>query len=325
MTLVSSLLADPVSTPNSLPHTVQDSTVSDSAALLARHDTIARALAANPTPVERERLKREIIELFKDADAALAQYASIKEAVKALVTQWKQVESGVAAPIAPTLPAATVATPRANTPVRPMITSRVDHLGASTFVEKGWTKLSVGDAVGAETALRRALDLAPGDNEAESLLGWALMLQQQYDTALLTFHNVLLRDPEHALARTNVGYICLRKQIYGEAIEHLSRAIRLDTDRKATLYAHLYLGMVYREREMYDDAEGFFRRALELGPNLLQAWYELGRARWFAGRPDDAKNAWRDGAAANKFNPWGKRCAEMLAFVEQGGSPPRAD
>jgi tetratricopeptide (TPR) repeat protein len=140
---------------------------------------------------------------------------------------------------------------------------------------------------------------------------------------LLTFHNVLMRDPQNTLARTNVGFICLRKKIYGEAIEHLSRAIRLDTDRKATLYAHLYLGMVYREREMYDDAEPFFLRALELGPNLIQAWYELGRTRWFAGRRTEALDAWRQGAEANKFNPWGKRCAETVEQAAQGHAPPR--
>ena len=60
-----------------------------------------------------------------------------------------------------------------------------------------------------------------------------------------------------ALARINVGYICLKKGIFGEAIEHLSKAIRLDNDRKATLYAHYYLGLVYQEREMYDDAQTF--------------------------------------------------------------------
>lgn len=293
----------------------------------ARHADIQAALASNPSATEREQLKRDIIALFKEVDAEVTLLTALKESVKQLASQWKSVDTGqpMAAPSTLTANAASASAPKATPAARPAISMRVDHLGASTFVEKGWTKLSVGDASGAEVALRRALELAPGDNEAESLLGWALMLQQQYDTALLTFHNVLLRDPEHALARTNVGYICLRKQIYGEAIEHLSHAIRLDTDRKATLYAHLYLGMVYREREMFDDAEAFFRRALELGPNLLQAWYELGRARWFAKRPDDAKSAWREGAAANKFNPWGKRCAEMLAFVEAGGAPPRGD
>ena len=278
----------------------------DIAALRTRYEHIAAALAAHPAAEQRVTLKSEIIALFRDADAAAASMAAFKTAVKGLAESWKQQEG------------------RGGTSARPSVSVRVDHLGASTFVEKGWSKLSLGDAPGAEVALRRALELAPGDNEAESLLGWAQMLQEQYDSALLTFHNVLMRDPQNTLARTNVGYICMRKKIYGEAIEHLSRAIRLDTDRKATLYAHLYLGMVYHEREMYDDAEPFFRRALELGPNLLQAWYELGRTRWFAGRRDAALDAWRQGASANKFNPWGKRCAETVVLVEQGGAPAKA-
>jgi tetratricopeptide (TPR) repeat protein len=149
------------------------------------------------------------------------------------------------------------------------------------------------------------------------------MLQEKYDEALLNFQRVLLRQPTNALARMNVGYICLKKRIFGEAIEHLTRAIRLDNDRKATLYAHHYLGLVYLEREMYDDAQGFFRQALGLGPNMIEAYYELGRALWFAGDHDAARQTWRDGFAANKFNPWGKRCAELLKTVEAGGEPPR--
>lgn len=273
--------------------------------LQARHDAIARALVSQADGEQRARLKADIVALFRDAQAAAAAMLAFKESVKGLAESWKRQER----------------TP--SPPVRAAFTARVDHLGASTFVEKGWSKLSLGDGAGAEQALRRALELAPNDNEAEALLGWAQMLQGQYDSALLTFHGVLTRDPEHPLARTNVGYVCLRKKIYGEAIEHLSRAIRQDSDRKATLYAHLYLGMVYREREMYDDAEPFFARALELGPNLIQAWYELGRTRWFAGRRAEALDAWRQGAAANKFNPWGKRCAEIMAQAEQGHAPPR--
>jgi len=308
----------PLLSPHPSPHAVTadaNSRSFDGAAMQARRDAIAAALAAPATAEERAQLKQDIIALYREADSAAAHYAAFKESIKQLVTDWKSAEAGmpvVARPPAETAKAA-----------GPVSSSRIDHLGASTFIEKGWSKLSLGDAEGAEVALRRALELAPGDNESETLLGWAQMLQQQYDSALLTFHNVLMRDPQHALARTNVGFICMRKRIYGEAIEHLSRAIRLDTDRKATLYAHLYLGMVYSEREMYDDAESFFRRALELGPNLLQAWYELGRARWFAHRPEEARAAWREGAEANKFNPWGKRCAEMLVFVDQGGIPAR--
>jgi tetratricopeptide (TPR) repeat protein len=167
-------------------------------------------------------------------------------------------------------------------------------------------------------------ELSPNDPQSESLLGWAQMLQEKYDDALLNFQKVLMRQPANALARINVGYICLKKRIFGEAIEHLSKAIRLDNDRKATLYAHFYLGLVYLEREMYEDAQTFFAKTLALGPNLIEAYYELGRAQWFNGERDAAVKTWRDGFAANKFNPWGKRCAETLQLVEQGGEPPRS-
>ena len=67
------------------------------------------------------------------------------------------------------------------------------------------------------------------------LWGTHAEFNEQYDEALGTFSKVLMREPANALARINVGYICLKKGIFGEAIEHLSRAIRLDNDRKATL------------------------------------------------------------------------------------------
>jgi tetratricopeptide (TPR) repeat protein len=141
---------------------------------------------------------------------------------------------------------------------------RSDHLGASTYVDKGWTLLSAGDFVGAEKELLRACELAPDDPHTESLLGWAMMLAEKYDDALMWLQKALMADPRNSLARVNVGFVCLRKGIYGEAIEHLVRAIGENTDRKATLYANFYLGLVYFEREMYQDAQGFFRKTLEL-------------------------------------------------------------
>ena len=55
----------------------------------------------------------------------------------------------------------------------------------------------------------------------------------------------------------------------------------------------------------------------------MEAYYELGRAHWFAGDQDKAKSTWGDGFKANKFNPWGKKCQEMLELVAKGEEPPR--
>ncbi|MHB1298942.1 MAG: tetratricopeptide repeat protein [Gemmatimonadaceae bacterium] len=276
----------------------------------AQYAAIERRLDAGLGGPERAAVKGEIVTLFKSVEADIAELAALKEEIRTLVDKWKATPTSEGS-AAPEFAAE-----------RPVV--HADHIGASTFIEKGWSRLSLGDHEGAEQALERAIELSPGDPQAQALLGWAQMLQAKYDDALMSFQKVLMKEPANSLARINVGYICLKKKIFGEAIEHLSKAIRLDNDRKAVLYAHFYLGLVYLEREMYEDAQTFFHKTIALGPNLIEAYYELGRAHWFNEERDAARQVWQQGFATNKFNPWGKRCAEMLKLVESGGEPPRA-
>ena len=268
-----------------------------------RVGALAARLDAPDAAEQRDVLRGELIALGKGLEQDIAELSLLKDEAKTLVEKWKSLK---------------MSTAPAFSAERPVV---ADHIGASTFIEKGWSRISLGDYAGAEDSLTKALQLAPNDPQAESLLGWSQMLQEKYDDALMQFQKVLMREPGNALARINVGYICLKKGIFGEAIEHLSKAIRLDNDRKATLYAHFYLGLVYLERDMFEDAQTFFQKSLVLGPNLIEAYYELGRAFWFNGQKPEAMQTWRDGYAANKFNPWGKRCAEVLQTVEQGGQP----
>ncbi|MCC7053097.1 MAG: tetratricopeptide repeat protein [Gemmatimonadaceae bacterium] len=199
----------------------------------------------------------------------------------------------------------------------------IDELNASTFVERGWSRIATGDYPAAEESLEKALALNPGDAQAETLLGWAQMSQGRFDAALALFDHVLDRIPDHALATINVAFVHLRRRQFDQAIALLTRAIALDTDRKATLYAHFYLGLVYFEQQQYAEAIGALLRAIELGPNLIEARFELGRVYWFAERTDDAIATWRKAADVNKFNPWSARCREMLVTIADGGAPSR--
>lgn len=280
-------------------------------ALRTEYDAINTRLSAKPTGDQREDVKKEIIGLFKKVDQAITDLSDLKEDIRVLVDSYKQLAHNESGDQAPQFTGAV-----------PVV--HKDHLGASTFIEKGWSLISLGDHQGAIQALKKALELSPGDVNAESQLGWAQMLNGDYDDALATFQQVLIKEPANSLARINVGYICLKKRIFGEAIEHLSKAIRLDNDKKATLYAHYYLGLVYFEREMFEDAQTFFEKTLGLGPNLIEAYYQLGRAQWFAGDEDEAVQTWQKGFKANKFNPWGKRCQEAVELVQQGQEPPRS-
>jgi tetratricopeptide (TPR) repeat protein len=291
---------------------------------------VEQRLGAAASPADRDAVKAEIIALFKAVEREIIDLGALKDDIKKLVERWKGLNGATPASASTTIPPAAPPAGATDMPSqapqfnveKPVL--HADHIGASTFVEKGWSRLSLGDYAGAEESLHKALTLSPNDPQTEALLGWAQMLQEKHDDALLNFQKVLMREPANALARINVGYICLKKRIFGEAIEHLSKAIRLGNDRKAVLYAHFYLGLVYLEREMYEDAQNFFQKTLALGPNLIEAYYELGRAYWFNGQRTEATKAWRDGFTANKFNPWGKRCAEVLKAVDEGGAPPKS-
>lgn len=259
---------------------------------------------------ENAELKASLMEVYRSVDGSLAQLGKLKEDVRDLVERWKAKRNAGPA-MAPQF-----------TGSRPVV--HEDHIGASTFLERGWSRISLGDYEGAEQSLQRALELAPNSTEGQSLLGWAQMLQDKLDAALMNFQYVLGREPANALARINVGYICLKKGIFGEAIEHLSKALRQEDDARARLYANFYLGLVYTEREMYDDAQVFFERSIALGPNLVEAYFELGHAFWLAGDRSRAIDTWNRGAAVNRFNPWSAKCAAVVASAERGDKPHRA-
>jgi tetratricopeptide (TPR) repeat protein len=198
---------------------------------------------------------------------------------------------------------------------------REDHLGASTFVEKAWNLIAQGDFTGAAKALATALLLAPSDRRARSLMGWALMRQGKLDEALATLDQVLSEDPMNGLARASLGYVCMRKGLHREAQEHLARATRQARDPKAALYGWFYLGMLHTDLRNVVEAEQCFRRTISLAPNFVEAYYELGRALFIVGEATDAEKAWRAGISVNRFNIWGRRCAEAVRHAQAGHAP----
>ena len=271
------------------------------------YTSLDKRLSGPDATANLDALKVEIGTLYRAIDRDIDALSALRDETRKMIERWKTLR-GEQPSLAPAFAAE-----------RPTV--HEDHIGASTFIEKGWSKLSLGDHEGAEVALRKAIDLSPNDTQAQALLGWALMHQEKYDEALRVFQAVLSKQPDNSLARINIGYISFKKKSFAEAIEHLSRAIRIDNDRKATLYAHFYLGLIYLERDMFEDAQTFFEKTITLGPNLIEAYYELGRAFWFNGQQQEATEAWKRGADMNKFNPWGKKCAEVLKVVAEGGEP----
>jgi tetratricopeptide (TPR) repeat protein len=211
-------------------------------------------------------------------------------------------------------------TPGAASAVRRVL--REDHLGASTFVEKGWNLLAIGNFPEAEKVLLHALALAPSDVRGRSLLGWAQMRQGKYDEAERILSELLAENVFHAMARVNLGYVCLRKGDTARAAELLEPSSRQTRDPKAALYATFYRGLLHSAEADFAEAERCFVEGIFIAPNFIEGYYELGRAQLAAGKLDAARATWKAGHAANRFNIWGKRCAEAVRLADHGEPPP---
>lgn len=193
--------------------------------------------------------------------------------------------------------------------VQSMTISKTDIL---TLIDKGWNLIAGGDYEQAREVLESALKKAPNNVRVMKLLGWAYMYGEKYDDALMLYQQVLSIEPNDALSRNNLGYICYKKKIFGEAIEHLSRVIKEGRDVSAKLYANYYMGLVYFERNMYSDAIHFFEDALAIGPNLYEAKYYMGLSYFGKGQGEKAKHIWKQMVEKNPHNRWSRLAQERM-------------
>ncbi len=150
------------------------------------------------------------------------------------------------------------------------------ELDIATLLDRAWNLIVMEEYDEAINILKTALDIDSRNLRSLGLIGLALMNKEMYDDAMLYFQQVLLLEPTNPFALNNLGFICYKKGIWGEAIEHLTKVTKQTKDRMAKLYANYYLGLVYYERGMISDAVNFFQEAIKLGPNLQEAHYYLG-------------------------------------------------
>jgi tetratricopeptide (TPR) repeat protein len=119
-------------------------------------------------------------------------------------------------------------------------------------------------------------------------------------------------DPKNEMAHANLGYINHKKGLYGEAIEKLTSIEKNAKNKQAVLYALFYLGLVYYEREMYEDSVDFLNKAITVGPNLYEAYYYLGKAYQKQGLNNLCEQVWERLIETNKYNVWAKKAEEEI-------------
>ncbi len=173
-----------------------------------------------------------------------------------------------------------------------------------TLIEKAKNDIVKGNYNDAMKNLHLAKKIEPENIKVYSLLGWVLLELEKYDEALAVYQKVLKLDPSNEIAMVHIGFVNYKLGIFGEAIEKLSRINKEGRNKEAVLYSLLYLGRIYFEREMFNDAIEILEEAISLGPNLFEAYYLLGKAYLEKGDRKKCDEIWEKAISKGIQDKW---------------------
>ena len=122
----------------------------------------------------------------------------------------------------------------------------------------------------------KALEIFPDYGEAHNNLGNLLMNQNEFAEAVTHFQNALAIAPENPIAENNLGTALARQGKVAEALPHFSEAIRLKSDY---LEARLNLANGYMTLSRLDEAAQELNTVLRLNPAFEPAQKALARLR----------------------------------------------
>jgi len=135
------------------------------------YDEIARQLEGAPgTPSVKPQARDHRV--LQESRHELGELTQLKDDIRQLVDRYKQIARTRSR------------RPRRVHGQRPVL--HADHIGATTFHRKRLEPHLARRSLGRYLVPAAALQLSPGETQAESLLGWAQMLHEDYDDALGT-------------------------------------------------------------------------------------------------------------------------------------------
>jgi cellulose synthase operon protein C len=143
----------------------------------------------------------------------------------------------------------------------------------------------------AEVALRRVLEISPGDSESYLALERVLVQETKIAEAIAVLERLAQAEPKRAreLYQRMAQYAL---QIYDDddAIKYAARAVELNPDDAE---GHRRLGEMYRSRQDVEHAIAEFRAAITKNDRLFVVYFELADLLLSKGLPEEADRLFR--------------------------------
>jgi len=164
----------------------------------------------------------------------------------------------------------------------------------------------------ATAAFTRATELGyEDDGLVWDRIGHLHQKQERWEEAVDAFREAVARSPKQFGCCLGVGL--LRVGQFGSALPYLlAAAERHQPD--AMSWCHV--GECYDKLDRPDDAEGAYRKALEIDREWPDAWFNLGGFYWNRRRIPEALETWR--MAKQKF-PQDKHCQQVQELLDLSG------
>jgi eukaryotic-like serine/threonine-protein kinase len=141
------------------------------------------------------------------------------------------------------------------------------------------------DWPGAETELKRAMELNPNYAEAHHMYSHYLVSLGQTEQSLAESRRALEIDPYDVLLNVHLGWNYIYARQYDQAIEQLRKTIEMDS---GFFRAHFFLAQAYTQKGMYKEALAAYLRAKDLEPQGQETATMLGHLYAVSGNKAEA-------------------------------------
>ncbi len=191
----------------------------------------------------------------------------------------------------------------------------MDQLTA--HLDRGWDLAQSGDARGAESSARRALELAPDSPEAFNLLGYVASLEGDTDEAIEAYQQAIALDDGYVEAMLNAAELCVHPLAdFEQAIDLCERVLDISEFDDEILDALLLKFDAHFGMNDDDEARKVLLR-LPTGP-FESAMHNLlaGRAHFELGETARARPLLDAALASEPGNPEISYYAGLLAEAE---------
>ena len=157
---------------------------------------------------------------------------------------------------------------------------------AQEHTEKALQFAQTGDLKSAETELRRAVELSPGDPALLTSLGGILGMEGDLPQANIYLAKAVKLNPQDPAFRRNLAANQWQLGKLKEAHENLDRLIRANPQDKAALFL---LGMVSERQKEYGRSAALLESVPEVMERQPDGWVALASSYYHINRREDAR------------------------------------